>query len=71
MKTQRQCSQCKSFKVESNKDAWKSVLLGGIATSWIFGIGLIGVFFAPFVWLGNKWTKELIVCKQCGYKYNP
>lgn len=69
MKANKQCPHCGGYKTNSSRDAWKKLLLLGLATSWIFGLGLIFLIAViPAYFVGRVGT-EKFVCLDCRYKF--
>jgi hypothetical protein len=63
------CPNCGSYKTQARRDGWKNLLLLGLATSWIVGIGLIFVILSPLVWLVAKFMPNVVMCQDCHYKF--
>jgi len=69
MKPKKQCPNCKGYKTNSSRDAWKHLLLLGLATSWIFGLGLIFLIAVIPAYIVGRVMPEKITCLDCRYKF--
>lgn len=59
------CPKCKLFQGRSSKQIAVEFIIIGIATSWIFGIGLIFLFLGLF----TLFIPKYYMCKNCHYKF--